>query len=290
MQKTARILLAATIALAPQAAALVPDICDAAPLPGCPLPVIGDTTVQNGETRTYSGAPHLIVGTIVVADGGVLVLEDGAFTFAKTSGGILVLSGGHLHIAGASLDVHPTAQPLIDAEAGSGLELVANTLDGVAVRTATNATTLTDNVFANTPHALDLTDVSISVLRNEFHANELAISANGGSPTISSNQFYDAGQAMDLSRAAVTVDGNLCSNCVEGATLNDGLGRFSFNNFDDREDPVHGGLVVLNAVGHVDLSNNHLQEWGTGIHVKNSPDVTLTGNTFQDNLQDILIE
>lgn len=291
---------AVTIALAflaPLAAAgILPDeVCTSAP-DLCALvdevagnAVIGDQTIEDGEEQEYDDGSFVMTGDTEVEDGGKLVFNDSDVSITNESNGIIVRNGGELQIVNTSafgVIGDPRSLPLIRLDPGAIVTLTQSSFTGFPVELASNLSTVENLIFAGAPFGLLLETVDVDVDQCIFRDMGTSLRVRGGSPTITLGEFFRGEQEIHAIDTDITVEYANMQDSVNGLLMEGSKGRLAFSWFDDDGDPFSTGVAVYNATGPVAIENNEFQQWHTAIRTRNSASyVTLTGNTFHDNVE-----
>lgn len=292
MRTTLVILLALFLTL-PAAAAPSPDnkgldrACEraASSLPCSHLGVIPDTLVTNG-TRSYSNGTYRAEGTVVVAPGGTVVVENATITFGPESGGFIVQPGGTLRVLGSAFSEGADPSEYgIDAQPGSTLALVDSSIDGGSgVRLATNDAEVHGNTLSRIPVALRNDGVTVRIHHNAFVNNTVAVNNTGGFPTLDNNTFDGGAVCVRDWLSDPTIVHNTFHRCHVGIYHHRSESKLSYNTMDDDMVPPGGGIVVEDTMSPT-IEGNDISRFGAGIIIKNAR-AYIRNNSIHDNYGD----
>ena len=274
--------------------ALLAPGAGALPLPPIELPVqievIQDKAVQ-GEEEIGEGN-YVVTGTISIGAGGLLRIRGADLEFAHQSPGIHIAPGGMLDVEDARLttsagEVGARGQFRITAEPGAILRMHNSDVkggQGVVIRS--NDADFSDNNISHNEVGVLLDNVDITLARNEFFDNIVAVNATGGMPKILNNNFTGGVFCVRDWRSDPDISYNNFTACKFGIWHEESNSTMTWNQMMDRNDPDSIAFALIKA-GSPRIANNEIALWGTGILIVESGG-EIEDNWIHDNVLDAI--
>lgn len=248
--------------------------------------IIENITVGTGETQTYEDGSYQAEGTIIVASGGTVLVDNATITFQSTSAGIIVQPGGTLIVRDSVLrESDEGSEYGIDAQATSSLTLNETRVSGGSgVRIATENADVSGNLLEEIPVAMRLVDVSVTIHHNRFVNNTVSVNQTGGAPTLTHNRFEGGAVCVRDWLSDPTIVHNVFRGCHVGIYHHRSESTLSFNDMEDQANPPGGGIVVEDTMSPM-IEGNRIANYGTGILIVNAR-AYIRGNNISGNVGD----